>query len=204
MQCLADESVKDTDHPVVLHIHTVKGKGLRYAEEDSESRHSGSPFRIEDGLPKNGFPVCDTTVHDSFIDLLRNNDRSLVLTAGTPRALGFVGEERAEWEAKGRFIDVGIAEENAVAMCSGAAKYGVSAVFGVYAPFLQRAYDQLSHDLCLNNNPAVVLVLLPGVYGMKSDTHFGMCDIQMTTHIPGLVYLDPSGKEKEHQSSVMS
>ena len=188
--------VKDIDHPIVLHIHTTKGKGLAYAEEDKENWHSGSPFRIEDGVPKNGYPVYDTTVYDSLVDLMKKDRRAIVLTAGTPRAMGFVGEDRAEWERKGRFIDVGIAEENAMAMASGIARGGGTAVFGVYAPFLQRAYDQVSHDLCLNNNHATILVLLPGAYGMKSNTHFGLCDIQMLAHVPNLVYLAPSSKEE--------
>lgn len=193
------ESVKGIDHPIVLHIHTIKGKGLPYAEKNREDWHSGAPFCIEDGSPKNGYPQYDTTVHDSLTELLRRDKNAIVISAGTPRALGFVGEERAEWEAKGRFIDVGIAEENAVAMASGIARYSGTAVFGVYAPFLQRAYDQLSHDLCLNNNPATILVLLPGVYGMKSNTHLGLCDIQMISHIPNIVYLEPSCKEEYRQ-----
>lgn len=188
--------LKDTSKPVVLHIHTQKGKGLEFAEKDKEDWHSGSPFNIEDGTPKNGYPNYDTTVHDSLEKLLSENEQSIVLTAGTPRALGFVGENRDKWAKTGRFVDVGIAEENAMAMASGIARYGGQAVFGVYAPFMQRAYDQISHDLCLNNNPATILVLTSGVYGMKSNTHLGLCDIQMLTHIPNMVYLNPAFKEE--------
>ena len=110
--------------------------------------------------------------------------------------MGFVGEDRAAWAASGRFVDVGIAEESAVAMASGIARYGGTAVFGVYATFLQRSYDQLSHDLCLNGQPATILVLLPGAYGMKSNTHLALCDIQMLSHIPNMVYLTPAWKEE--------
>lgn len=188
--------VKDIDHPIVLHVRTVKGKGLPYAEADRENWHSGSPFFKESGVPKNGYPVYDTTVHDSLVDLLERDERAVVLTAGTPRAMGFVGEERALWEKRGRFVDVAIAEENATAMASGIAKAGGTAVFGVYAPFLQRAYDQISHDLCLNDNPATILVLLPGVFGMRSNTHLGLCDVQMLTHVPNLRYLCPATKEE--------
>lgn len=193
------ESVKDTDHPVVVHIHTVKGKGLDFAEKDRESWHSGAPFNICDGTPKNGYPKYDTTVHDSLSALMSENNNSAVLTAGTPRALGFVGEDREHFASEGRFIDVGIAEECAVAYASGLAGYGAVSVFGVYAPFLQRSYDQISHDLCLNNNPATILVLLAGVYGMKSNTHLGLCDIQMLTHIPNLVYLDPCSRQEYNE-----
>lgn len=190
------ENAKNSEHPIVLHIHTVKGKGLRYAEENREDWHSGAPFNISDGTPKNGYPKYDTTVHDSLLNLIEKDKNAIVLTAGTPRALGFVGEEREKLELCGRFVDVGIAEENAMGMSSGIAAYGANAVFGVYAPFLQRAYDQLSHDVCLNNNPATILVLLPGAYGMKSNTHLGLCDIQMITHIPNVVYLAPTTRQE--------
>lgn len=193
------ESVKNTDHPVVLHIHTVKGKGLRYAEENREAWHAGGPFNVEDGSPKFNGGVDDTTVFDSLIDLLNRDDKSVILNAGTPMALGFVGKVREEWAAKGRFVDVGIAEENAMAMSSGIAKNGGVPVFGTFAPFLQRTYDQLSHDLCLNNNPATILVLKPGVYGMNSDTHIALCDIQFFAHVPNLIYLAPASKEEYKQ-----
>lgn len=113
--------------------------------------------------------------------------------------LGFTQDVRQEYVDRGQFIDVGIAEENMVAMSSGIAKNGGTAVFGTYAPFLQRTYDQLSHDLCLNDNPAVMLVLSPGVYGMNSNTHIALCDIQMFAHIPNLIYLAPSSKEEYEQ-----
>lgn len=188
--------VRGTDHPVLLHLRTVKGKGLPYAEQDRENWHSAGPFRISDGAPKNGPPRYDTTVHDSLAELLARDPHAVILTPGTPRALGFVGEERQKWEDAGRFLDVGIAEACAVTAAAGIARYGGTAVVGVYAPFLQRAYDQLSHDLCLNRAPATILVLLPGAYGMKSDTHLGLCDIPMLSHIPNLVYLSPATKDE--------
>lgn len=187
---------KDNCRPVVLHVHTVKGKGLVYAEKNKEDWHSCAPFFVEDGRPKRGTPVYDTTVFDSLEQLLIEEPSSVVITAGTPRALGFVGEKRERYEELQRFVDVGIAEQNAMGMAGGVAQYGGKAVFGVYASFLQRAYDQLSHDVCLNESPATVLVLLPGVYGMKSSTHLGLCDIQQLSHIPNLVYLSPSDKEE--------
>ncbi len=166
--------VKDTKSPVVLHIHTIKGKGLDYAERDKENWHSGAPFFIENGEPRNGRPIYDTTIHDSLADLLTGDKKTIVLTAGTPRALGFVEPERSSYAQTGRFVDVGIAEQNAMGMSDGVARYGGNAVFGVYSPFLQRAYDQLSHDICLNHSAATILVLLPGAYGMKSNTHLGI------------------------------
>ncbi len=189
------ESVKDIDHPVVLHIHTIKGKGLKYAEENREVWHAGGPFNVEDGSPK-FVGKNDTTVFDSLKELLDNNDKAVVVNAGTPMVLGFTKGVREEYVERGQFVDVGIAEENGVAMASGIAKNGGTAVFGTFAPFFQRTYDQVSHDLCLNDNPATLLVLSAGAYGMNSDTHLALCDIQMFAHIPNLIYLAPATKDE--------
>lgn len=193
------ESVKGIDHPVVLHIHTIKGKGLPYAEANREGWHAGGPFNVEDGSPKSGGWVSDSTVFESLKKLLDNNDKAVVLNAGTPMALGFVPGVREQYVERGQFIDVGIAEENAVAMSSGIAKNGGTPVFGTLAAFFQRTYDQMSHDLCLNDNPATFLVLMPGVYGMNTNTHIALCDIQMFAHIPNLIYLAPTSKEEYQQ-----
>lgn len=193
------ESVKGIDHPIVLHIHTIKGKGLNYAEENREFWHAGGPFNVEDGSPKGSGFNSDQTVFKSLKELLDNNDKAVVLNAGTPMGLGFIQGVREEYVKRGQFIDVGIAEENAIAMSSGIAKNGGTAVFGTFAPFFQRTYDQVSHDLCLNDNPATMLILLPGVYGMNSNTHIALCDIQMFAHIPNLIYLAPTSKEEYQQ-----
>ncbi|QPJ84825.1 1-deoxy-D-xylulose-5-phosphate synthase [Sarcina sp. JB2] len=193
------ESVKGIDHPVVLHIHTIKGKGLSYAEANRELWHAGGPFNIEDGSSKGAGFNLDPTVFESLKQLLDTNDKAVVLNAGTPMGLGFVKGVREEYVKRGQFIDVGIAEENAVAMSSGIAKNGGTAVFGTFAPFFQRTYDQISHDLCLNDNPATMLVLLSGVYGMNTNTHIALCDIQMFAHIPNLIYLAPTSKEEYQQ-----
>ena len=191
------ESVKNINHPIVLHIHTIKGKGLKYAEINREAWHAGGPFNVEDGSPKyvsNEKP--DTTVFDSLKELLNTNERAIVLNAGTPMGLGFTHGIREEYAERGQFVDVGIAEENMVAMSSGIAKNGGTVVFGTYAPFFQRTYDQISHDLCLNDSPATMLVLSAGVYGMNSNTHIALCDIQMFAHIPNFIYLAPTSKEE--------
>ena len=189
------ESVKDIDHPVVLHIHTIKGKGLKFAEENREAWHAGGPFNLSDGTPTYKIEN-DTTIFDSLKELLDSNDKAIVLNAGTPSGLGFTKERREEYEKRNQFVDVGIAEENAVAMASGIARNGGTPVFGTFAPFFQRTYDQVSHDLCLNDNPATLLLLSAGAYGMNSDTHIALCDIQMFAHIPNLIYLAPSTKEE--------
>lgn len=192
------ESVKNINHPIVLHIHTIKGKGLPYAEVNREAWHSGGPFNVVDGSRNTTFSG-NNFVFDNLKNLLDTNEKAVVLNAGTPMGLGFVQGVREIYQSRGQFVDVGIAEENAVAMSSGIAKNGGTAVFGTFAPFFQRTYDQLSHDLCLNNNHATMLVLNPGVYGMNSNTHIALCDVQMFAHIPNFVYLAPTSVEEFNQ-----
>ena len=190
------ESVKDIDHPVVLHIHTIKGKGLPYAEKDRESWHAGGPFHVEDGSPLYPYESGESVVFNCLKELLDTNKNAVVLNAATPMGLGFVQGIREEYVDRGQFIDVGIAEENAVAMAGGIARNGGTAVFGTFAPFFQRTYDQMSHDVCLNDSPATFLILSPGAYGMNSNTHIALCDIQMFAHIPNLIYLAPASNEE--------
>lgn len=190
------ESVKDIDHPVVLHIHTIKGKGLSYAEKDRESWHAGGPFHVEDGSPLYPDEGGESVVFNCLKELLDTNENAIVLNAATPMGLGFVQGVREEYVDRGQFIDVGIAEENAVAMAGGIARNGGTAVFGTFAPFFQRTYDQMSHDVCLNDSPATFLILSPGAYGMNSNTHIALCDIQMFAHIPNLIYLAPASNEE--------
>ncbi len=190
------ESVKGIDHPVVLHIHTIKGKGLPYAEKDRESWHAGGPFHVEDGSPLYPNEGGESVVFSCLKELLDTNEKAIVLNAATPMGLGFVKGVREEYVDRGQFIDVGIAEENAVAMAGGIARNGGTAVFGTFAPFYQRTYDQMSHDVCLNDSPATFLILSPGAYGMNSNTHIALCDIQMFAHIPNLIYLAPASNEE--------
>jgi len=190
------KSVKDIDHPVVLHIHTTKGKGLKYAEENRERYHAGGPFNVEDGSPKYNGGREDTTIADCLKNLLDTNPKAIVLNAATPGGLGFFKGVREKYAERGQFIDVGIAEENATAMASGIAKAGGVAVFGTFAPFFQRTYDQMSHDVALNSSPATFLVLQPGAYGMNSNTHTALNDIQFFSNIPNFVYLAPATREE--------
>ncbi len=190
------EEVKDIDHPVVLHIHTIKGKGLPYAEKERELWHGGGPFNVEDGSPRYPHEHGENIVFKSLKELLDTNDKAVVLNAATPMGLGFSPSIREEYVKRGQFIDVGIAEENAIGMTSGIAKNGGTAVFGTFAPFFQRVYDQMSHDVCLNNSPATYLISNPGIFGSDSNTHLALCDIQMFAHIPNLIYMAPAYKEE--------
>lgn len=189
-------SVKDSKHPVVVHICTQKGKGFAPAEEDKESWHWCMPFDPETGKPKFTFTGEDySEITAEYLMQKMAEDKTVVtITSGTPAVLGFTEERR---KAVGKqFVDVGIAEETAVALASGIAANGGKPVYGVYSTFLQRTFDQLSQDLCINNNPATILVYSASVYGMNDVTHLGIYDIPMIANIPNLVYLAPTTKEE--------
>lgn len=190
------KKVKDIDHPVVLHVHTIKGKGYAPAEENKELFHWGMPFELETGKSKfnNNSDSYEDITAEYLIKSMKNDPKVAAITSGTPGVFGFFKDRRDE--AGKQFIDVGIAEEHAVALASGIAKNGGKPVYGVYSTFIQRAYDQLSQDLCINNNPAVLLIFAASVYGMNDVTHLGIYDIAMLSNIPNLVYLAPTCKEE--------
>ena len=189
-------SVKDSKKAVVVHIKTLKGKGYALAEENKENWHWCMPFHIENGEPlmaMDGEDYSDVTAE--YLLAKMKEDRSVVaITAATPAVMGF-GKDKRE-EAGKQFVDVGIAEETAVALASGIAKNGGKPVYGVYSSFVQRTYDQLSQDLCINNSPATLIIYAASVYGMNDVTHLGIFDIPMISNIPNLVYLAPTTKEE--------
>ncbi|MGN1080128.1 MAG: 1-deoxy-D-xylulose-5-phosphate synthase [Alphaproteobacteria bacterium] len=192
----AFQSVKDTPRPVVVHIHTIKGKGFAPAEEHKETYHAGGPFDLKTGAWKYAPAAenyCQITA-DYLRPKMREDKSIAVITSGTPVITGFSPEERS---ALGKqFIDVGIAEEHAVALASGMARNGAKPVYFVFSSFIQRTYDQLSQDLCLNNNPAVILVFSASLNGFNDATHLGRFDIPMMSNIPNLVYLAPTCREE--------
>lgn len=189
-------SVKDTNEPTVVHIHTEKGHGFIPAVENKEAWHYGMPFNKEDGSR----PERPTT--ESYEQLLSDwllkemkQDKTLIaVTAGTPSAAGFTPEKRKE--AGAQHVDVGIAEEQAVAMISGMAKGGLRPVWTVFSTFIQRTYDQIAQDLCINANPAVINVTWGGTASMNDITHICLFDIPMLCSIPGLIYLAPTTCEE--------
>lgn len=189
-------SVKDSRHPVVVHICTQKGKGFAPAEQDKESWHWCMPFDPETGAPKITFEGEDySEITAEYLLKKMSEDKTVVaITSGTPAVLGFTEERRKQ--AGKQFVDVGIAEETAVALASGIAANGGKPVYGVYSTFLQRTFDQLSQDLCINNNPATILIYAASIYGMNDVTHLGIYDIPMIANIPNLVYLAPATKEE--------
>ena len=188
--------IKDINHPIVVHINTQKGKGYKIAEENKENWHWCMPFDIETGKPKvtfEGENYGDLTA-DYLLYMMKKDSKVVALVAGVPTNIGFTKDKRER--AGKQFVDVGIAEEHAIAMASGIAKNGGKPVFATHSSFMQRTYDQLSQDLCVNNNPATILVNTASVYGMNDVTHLGLYDIAMMSNIPNLVYLAPTSKEE--------
>ena len=190
------KKVKDINHPIVVHICTQKGKGYKLAEIDKEPWHYTMPFNIENGKPLNADDGEDYTdiTKEYLIKKMKEDKTVVTITSGTPGAVGFNKKDRDE--VGSQFIDVGIAEETAVAIASGMASKGAKPVYTVVSTFLQRTYDQLSQDLCINNNPAIIVVYYAGAIGMTDVTHLGWFDIAMMGNIPNLVYLAPTTKEE--------
>lgn len=188
--------VKDSTRPVAVHIVTEKGKGLSFAEKNKEDWHWHMPFDVETGKAKynyDGEDYGDITAK-MLLEKMKKDESVCVLTSGTPTVSGFWKGRRDE--AGRQFIDVGIAEENAAAMASGIAAGGGKPFYGVYSTFIQRTYDQISQDICINNSPVAISVFAGSVYGMSDVTHLGLYDIPMLSNIPNLVYLAPATKEE--------
>lgn len=190
------KKVKGTQRPTVVHIHTEKGHGFAPAVEDKETWHWSMPFNITDGSLLN--PPTGESYDQLFSDwMLREmkRDKTLIaVTAGTPTAAGFTPAKRRE--AGAQHIDMGIAEEQAAAMISGMAKGGLHPVWTVYSTFIQRTYDQIAQDLCINSNPAVINVVGGGTASMNDITHICLFDIPMLCSIPNLIYLAPTTCEE--------
>lgn len=192
----AFEEVKDIDHPVAVHIVTEKGKGYEIAENCKENWHFCSPFDIETGKPKfedNSENYNDLTA-DFLLDKMKKDSSVVAIASAVPASMGFTEEKRRL--AGRQFVDVGIAEEHAVALTSGIAKNGGKPVYGTFSTFIQRTYDQISQDLCINGNSATILVFWASAFGMNDVTHLGIYDIAMLSNIPNLVYLAPVSKQE--------
>ena len=191
----AFSQVKDSNKPVVVHINTLKGKGYAPAEEHKENWHYCAPFDIKTGeaLFQDAEEDYSSVTAEYLLDKMKKDPAVVAITSGTPTILGFTEDKRKE--AGKQFVDVGIAEETAVALASGIAANGGKPVYGVYSTFVQRTYDQISQDLCINNSPATIVTFCGSVYGMNDVTHLGLYDIPMMANIPNLVYLAATSKE---------
>ncbi len=192
-------SVKDINYPIVVHINTMKGMGLPVAEADKEKFHYSAPFDLKTG--ESCSPAA-ASMSESYDDLFANQllarmkdiPELVVISAGTPGAIGFSPARRKE--AGSQYVDVGIAEQQAVAMASGLAKGGARPVVALASTFLQRAYDQFSQDIALNHQPATFVVFYGSMFGLNDETHLGFFDLGLLSNIPDLLVLTPTCKEE--------
>lgn len=195
------QELRNTDHPIVLHVSTAKGKGFEPAQSDPERWHHVGPFdmttgrKLCPGHPSEPAPRTYADITGEALSAAIERDPQVVgITAATPYIMGFTPELRAA--AGKQFVDVGIAEEHAVTFATALARSGAKPVFGVYGTFLQRAYDELWHDLCLNDTPATILVFGASIFGSTSETHLSFFDISMLGGLPNMRYLAPACMEE--------
>lgn len=195
------QELRDIDRPIVLHVSTAKGKGFEPAQSDPERWHHVGPFdmatgrKLCPGHPSEPAPRTYADITGEALSAAIERDPQVVgITAATPYIMGFTPKLRAA--AGKQFVDVGIAEEHAVTFATALARSGAKPVFGVYGTFLQRAYDELWHDLCLNDAPATILVFGASIFGTTSETHLSFFDISMLGGLPNMRYLAPACMEE--------
>ena len=192
----AFKQVKDTKKAVVVHINTQKGKGYKLAEEHKEDWHYCAPFDVETGKPLDSFDGEDfsSVTAQYLLKKMKEDKKVVAITSATPTVMGFTEDKRKE--AGRQFVDVGIAEETAVALAAGIAANGGKPVYGVYSTFVQRTFDQIAQDVCINNSPATIVTFSGSVYGMNDVTHLCFFDIPLISNIPNMIYLAPTCKEE--------
>ena len=191
----AFSAVKNSTKPVVVHIVTQKGKGYQFAEEDPETWHYRMPFDMETGALKRPYTDPYQEATKAFLkEQTRTNPNIVFLAAGTMGAIGLSPKDRTELGSQ--YVDVGIAEEHAVAMASGLARGGARPIFGTYSTFFQRVYDQMAQDVAVNNSPAIFLSVGASIYYMNDVTHLGFFDIPIFANIPNLVFLAPASLDE--------
>lgn len=190
------QQIKDIDHPVVVHLCTTKGKGYEIAELHKEGMHYVRPFDLTTGAEKSSFSGerYDRVIRDHLLEKMKHDSKVVTMIAAVPDSLSFTQDYR---EAAGKqFLDVGIAEEHAIAMAAGLARNGCKPVFATLSTFYQRVYDQISQEMCINKAPATLIVVNASVYAPNDITHIGIFDIPLMSNIPNLVYLAPTNKQE--------
>jgi 1-deoxy-D-xylulose-5-phosphate synthase len=183
------DRVKNISGPVIVHVVTQKGKGFEFAEKDPTRFHSASPFDISTGqsLKKKGISYTDV-FSSALVKLAAEDERILAITAAMPDGTGLI---RFAEEFPDRFFDVGIAEQHAVTLAAGLASQGMKPVVAIYSTFLQRAYDQIVHDVCLQDLPVAFALDRAGLVGADGPTHHGTFDYAYLRHIPNMVVMAP-------------
>lgn len=181
--------------PVLVHVVTEKGKGYQYAENAPEVFHGIGPFDLSNGLPlkKKKMPTYTDVFGNTLIDIARKNEKVVAITAAMTAGTGL---KRFSKEFPDRFYDVGIAEQHGVTMAAALAAGGMRPVFAVYSTFLQRAYDQVLHDTCMQNLPVVFAVDRAGIVGEDGETHQGLFDLTYLRSIPNMTIMAPSNEDE--------
>jgi len=192
----AFESVKGIDYPVVVHIRTQKGKGYSFAENNREKWHWAHPFDVESGEFTSNVPAENygRIASDFLLEKMSRDSKVVVVVASTPLCIGF--NELNRKKAGKQFIDVGIAEQNAISFSTGMANNGFKPIFATNSTFYQRAYDQIEQEMCISKCAVTMIVTHASVFGHANDTHHGLLDMTLLGNIPGLVYLAPTNKEE--------
>lgn len=183
------EGVKEMNRPVLIHVKTIKGKGYPYAEERPWAYHGVGAFDLKTGkaLSKGG-KSWSSVFGDKMLEIGKRNPKVAGITAAMCSGTGF---EKFQQAFPKRFFDVAIAEQHGTTFAAGLAKGGITPVFAVYSSFLQRAYDQLVHDVCMENLHVVFAIDRAGIVGSDGETHQGVFDLSFLSHIPNMTVLSP-------------
>ncbi|WP_211266280.1 1-deoxy-D-xylulose-5-phosphate synthase [Andreesenia angusta] len=193
------EKAKHVKGPKLIHVVTKKGKGYAPAEQNPEKFHGVSPFDIETGksLSKSSKTYSDV-LGETILDMGEERQNIVAITAAMPSGTGL---DKFKDRFPERFFDVGIAEQHGVTLAAGMAANGLKPFFAVYSTFLQRAYDQVIHDVCIQNLPVVFGIDRAGLVGNDGETHHGSFDISYLSHMPNMTIISPKG-EKEFKSMI--
>lgn len=184
---------KSKNGPVLLHVITKKGKGYRYAEEKPDKYHGVSTFDIKTGIQDSGTVSISKQVGQKLSDMADTNKNIVAITAAMPSGTGLNIFEQNHPE---RYYDVGIAEQHATTFAAGLAKNGMKPYFAVYSSFLQRAYDQLIHDVCITSKPVTFLIDRAGIVGNDGETHHGMFDLSYLNNVPNITVMAPKDSKE--------
>lgn len=189
------ESVKNLKGPILVHIATQKGNGYAYAENDKTKLHASNPFDIETGecKTKSDLPTYTKVFGQALVDIAKRNDKIIGITAAMPDGTGM---DQLQSEMPDRYIDVGIAEEHAITFAAGLATEGIIPVVAIYSTFMQRAFDQIVHDVALQNLHVVFALDRAGLVGADGPTHHGTLDISYLRMIPEMVVMAPKDENE--------
>lgn len=185
--------VKKKKGPTLVHVITKKGRGYRYAEEAPDKYHGVSKFDIKEGIKPSKSQSISSQVGKKLVKMADKDNSVIAVTAAMPSGTGLNIFEK---EHPNRYYDVGIAEQHATTFCAGLAKAGMKPYFAVYSTFLQRAYDQLIHDVCITNKNVTFLIDRAGIVGNDGETHHGMFDLSYLNIIPNIIVMSPKDSKE--------